>query len=114
MPESTRALVAGEIGYAHLALMARTADWVAGLPVVAVDLLAAGRPDAAAAGAADPDAAAPGAPLPPTFDEWALLSRAGAIRSPSSAATVPTSAMPPTPAVSSPSRSSRWRRASWS
>jgi hypothetical protein len=76
MPESTRALVAGEIGYAHLALMARTADWVAGLPVVAVDLLAAGRPDAAAAGAADPDAAAPGAPLPPTFDEWALLSRA--------------------------------------
>jgi hypothetical protein len=81
MPESTRALVAGEIGYAHLALMARTADWVAGLPVVAVDLLAAGRPDAAAAGAAGPDAtpadaAAPGAPLPPTFDEWALLSRA--------------------------------------
>ena len=76
MPESTRALVAGEIGYAHLALMARTADWVAGLPVVAVDLLAAGRPDAAAAGAADPGAAAPGAPLPPTFDEWALLSRA--------------------------------------
>src|ERR1035437_3055800 len=51
MPESTRALVAGEIGYAHLTLMARTADWVAGLPVVAVDLLAAGRPDATAAGA---------------------------------------------------------------
>jgi hypothetical protein len=76
MPESTRALVAGEIGYAHLTLMARTADWVAGLPVVAVDLLAAGRPDAAAAGVAAPDAAAPGAPLPPTFDEWALLSRA--------------------------------------
>jgi hypothetical protein len=81
MPESTRALVAGEIGYAHLALMARTADWVAGLPVVAVDLLAAGRPDAAPVdaadpGAADPGAAAPGAPLPPTFDEWALLSRA--------------------------------------
>jgi hypothetical protein len=86
MPESTRALVAGEIGYAHLALMARTADWVAGLPVVAVDLLAAGRPDAApvdaadpgtaAPDAADPGAAAPGAPLPLTFDEWALLSRA--------------------------------------
>jgi hypothetical protein len=61
--------------------MARTADWVAGLPVVAVDLLAAGRPDAAPVdaadpGAADPGAAAPGAPLPPTFDEWALLSRA--------------------------------------
>jgi hypothetical protein len=76
MPESTRALAQGEIGYAHLALMARTADWVAGLPVVTVDLLATGRPDAAPAGAADPDAAAPGAPLPPTFDEWALLSRA--------------------------------------
>ena len=76
MPESTRALGQGEIGYAHLALMARTADWVAGLPVVAVDLLATGRPDAAASGAADPGAAAPGAPLPPTFDEWALLSRA--------------------------------------
>src|ERR1019366_3344983 len=81
MPESTRALVAGEIGYAHLTLMARTADWVAGLPVVAVDLLAAGRPDATAAGAADPDAtpadaAASGAPLPPTFDEGALRRRA--------------------------------------
>src|ERR1035438_3060766 len=76
MPESTRALVAGEIGYAHLALMARTGDWIAGLPVVAVDLLATGRPDAAPADAADPGAAAPGAPLPPTFDEWALLSRA--------------------------------------
>ena len=76
MPESTRALAQGEIGYAHLALMARTADWVAGLPVVTVDLLATGWPDAAPAGAADPDAAAPGAPLPPTFDEWALLSRA--------------------------------------
>ena len=91
MPESTRALVAGEIGYAHLALMARTADWVGGLPVVAVDLLAAGRPDATAPDAAAPDAtapdatdpdatapgaAAPGAPLPPTFSEGALLSRA--------------------------------------
>jgi hypothetical protein len=87
MPESTRALVAGEIGYAHLALMARTADWVAGLSVVAVDLLAARRPDAADPGAAEPGAAAPvdaadpgaadpGAPLPLTFDEWALLSRA--------------------------------------
>ena len=50
MPESTRALVEGEIGYAHLALMARTADWVAGLPVVAVD--------------------------PPTFDEQTLLRKA--------------------------------------
>ena len=81
MPESTRALVAGEIGYAHLALMARTADWIGGLPVVAVDLLAAGRPDAAAPDAAAPDAAdpnavGPGAPLPPTFCEWSLLSRA--------------------------------------
>jgi hypothetical protein len=77
MPESTRALVAGEIGYAHLALMARTADWVASQPVVAVDLLAAGRPDAAPVDAAGrPDAAASGAPLPPTFDEWGLLSRA--------------------------------------
>ena len=81
MPESTRALVRGEIGYAHLALMARTADWIGGLPVVAVDLLAAGRPDAAAPDAAAPDAAdpnavAPGAPLPPTFCEWSLLSRA--------------------------------------
>src|ERR1035437_7207831 len=81
MPESTRALVAGEIGYAHLTLMARTADWVAGLPVVAVDLLAAGRPDAAAAGAADPgtapaDAAASGAPLPPPLHEGALPPRA--------------------------------------
>ena len=91
MPESTRALVAGEIGYAHLALMARTADWVGGLPVVAVDLLAAGRPDATAPDATAPDAtapdatdpdatapgaAAPGAPLPPTFSEGALLSRA--------------------------------------
>jgi hypothetical protein len=75
MPESTRALGQGEIGHAHLALMARTADWVAGLPVVAVDL-ALVRPDAAASGAPDPDAAASGAPLPPTFDEWALLSRA--------------------------------------
>src|ERR1035441_4429258 len=70
MPESTGALVSGEIGYAHLALMARTADWIAGLPVVAVDLLAAGRPDAAAPGAAAPDATsadatAPGAPPPP-------------------------------------------------
>jgi DNA invertase Pin-like site-specific DNA recombinase len=71
MPESTRALVAGEIGYAHLALMARAADWIGGLPVVAVDLLATGLPDAA-----DPGSAAPGAPLPPTFDERALLSRA--------------------------------------
>jgi hypothetical protein len=81
MPESTRALVAGEIGYAHLALMARTADWVAGLPVVAVDLRAAGLPDAAAPdpaapGAADPDAAASSAPLPPTFSEQTLLARA--------------------------------------
>ena len=76
MPESTRALVAGQIGYAHLALMARTADWVAGRPVVAVDLLAAGLPDAVATDAADPGAAAAGAPLPPTFNEQALLSRA--------------------------------------
>jgi hypothetical protein len=50
MPESIRALVAGEIGYAHLALMARTADWIGGLPVVAVD--------------------------PPTFDEQPLLGKA--------------------------------------
>jgi len=76
MPESTGALVRGEIGYAHLALMARTADWVGGLPVVAVDLLAAGLPSASAADVAAPGAAAPDAPLPPTFDEWALLSRA--------------------------------------
>src|ERR1039458_2854996 len=59
MPESTRALVAGEIGYAHLALMARTVDWVA-----------------APVDAAEPGTAATDAPLPPTFDEWALLSRA--------------------------------------
>src|ERR1017187_501827 len=32
MPESTGALARGEIGYAHLTLMARTADWIAGLP----------------------------------------------------------------------------------
>ncbi len=51
MPESTQALVAGEIGYAHLTLMARTADWVRGLPVVAVD-------------------------LPPFFDEQTLLRKA--------------------------------------
>jgi hypothetical protein len=50
MPESTRALVAGEIGYAHLALMARTADWIGRLPVVAVE--------------------------PPTFDEQTLLRKA--------------------------------------
>ena len=69
MPESTRALVAGEIGYAHLALMARTVDWVAA-PVDAAD------PGTTDPGAADPGAADPGAPLPLTFDEWALLSRA--------------------------------------
>ncbi len=52
MPESTRALVEGEIGYAHLTLMARTADWVRGLPVV------------------DPSG------LPPFFDEQTLLRKA--------------------------------------
>ena len=67
MPESTQALVAGEIGYAHLTLMARTADWVRGLPVVAVDLLATDLPSSDGQ---------PGAPLPPAFSEGALLSRA--------------------------------------
>ena len=125
MPESTRALVAGEIGYAHLALMARTADWVGGLPVVAVDLLAAGRPDATAPDATDPET--PPTPMPPRrvpprrvlpshppSPRGRCSPGPGAIRSPSSAVTAPTSATPPTPAASSPSRSSRWRPASWS
>ena len=114
MPESTRALVAGEIGYAHLTLMARTADWVAGLPVVAVDLLAAGRPDATAGGAADPGTAAPGAPLPPTFDEWALLAQTRGHSVAELRHDCAISATAPTPAASSPSGSSTWRRASWS
>jgi len=32
MPECTRALLDGQIGYAHLAVIARTAEWIAGLP----------------------------------------------------------------------------------
>jgi hypothetical protein len=84
MPASSRALVDGEIGYAHLTLLARTADWIAGLPAVAVDLLAAGPPEAgppdgAALAAPEPgvpEAACPGAPLRPAFDERALLAKA--------------------------------------
>jgi hypothetical protein len=76
LPESTRALVAGEIGYAHLALMARTAEWVDGLPVVAIDLLEAGMPDPAGPDAADPGAAPAGPPLPPLFTERTLLRKA--------------------------------------
>ena len=51
MPASARALRDGQIGYAHLALMARTAAWIGGLPAVA------------------------GVPAP-RFDEGALLARA--------------------------------------
>jgi hypothetical protein len=51
MPASARALRDGQIGFSHLALMARTAEWIGGLPTVA------------------------GVPAP-EFDESALLARA--------------------------------------
>ncbi len=44
MPESTRALRAGEIGFAHLAVIARTAEWIAGLPASAGPTIAGDTP----------------------------------------------------------------------
>jgi hypothetical protein len=71
MPESTRALARGEIGYAHLALMARTADWIASLPVAPAQPGAADQPlTEDPPGAADPSASAP------AFDEHSLLRKA--------------------------------------
>ena len=57
LPESARALVAGEIGFGHLALIASTAEWIGGLPVPA-------------------DAASPGGAPLPGFDEAVLLGKA--------------------------------------
>ena len=60
MPASTRALVDGEIGYAHLTLLARTADWIAGLPAVASpDGAALAAPEPGVPEAADPEAGDP-------------------------------------------------------
>jgi hypothetical protein len=51
MPESTRALLAGEIGFAHLAVIARTAAWIAG-PSIGGDTASPGFDEAALLGKA--------------------------------------------------------------